>query len=205
MSETFDTTRRWLEHLAGRRLPGWRAFARGLRRVELPPRATVFAQGVAHPYVYVIAKGLVKLAYVDERGREGIKSILAEGQFFASLAALEPRGITRFSAQSLEACVLERIDARQWLARIDRLPWLAAYAAALRVHGARKELREHELLMLAPSERVRLFFTRDESLARRLPQTAIAAYLGLTAVGLSRILGRLRATGRVPAGGSRRP
>ena len=73
--------------LDGTELPGWDEVAAGARLCRAERGAQVFGQGVSHPYLYVVRRGLLKLVYLSDSGDDWIKSFIAEGQFFASLAA----------------------------------------------------------------------------------------------------------------------
>ena len=57
----------------------------------------------------------------------------------------------------------------------------------------RKEKRERELLILNAEERYREFLAEAPALQSRVPQKDLARYLGLTPVGLNRIVKRVRA------------
>lgn len=59
--------------------------------------------------------------------------------------------------------------------------------------------RERELLTLAPRDRYLQFHQDRPGLEGRIPQKDLARYLGVTPVGLNRIIGRLRREGRVAA------
>jgi len=141
-------------------------------------------------------RGLLKLAYLSDRGDEWIKSFIAEGQFFASIAALTPGGSTSFAAEAIEDSELEQLDYRDIAARAaTSLPWQRALAQALLIYGARKEARERELLTLAPTERYRAFLRQSPGVVDRVRQRDLALYLGVTPVSLSRLKARVRATG----------
>lgn len=182
-----------LESMGCGPLPDWHDVEDRAAILSCAPGSTVFAQGVAHPYVYVVRSGLVKLCYLSVDGNEWIKSFAEEGRFFASVAALTANGVTSFMAQALEPAVLERLDYRVLGALAQRhLVWSQTLHAATRVFAARKEQREHDLLTLTAEARFRAFAATQPDLVARVPQKDLARYLGVTPIGLNRIVQRVR-------------
>ncbi|MBI5259384.1 MAG: Crp/Fnr family transcriptional regulator [Burkholderiales bacterium] len=177
----------------GTELPEWPRVAQALvvRRVEAG--GTVFLQDAEHPYVYAVGAGLLKLCYLAEDGTEWIKSFASEGGFFASIAALQPGGRTSFMVTAIEDSVLERLDHRLLDELSQRhLAWSRALQAMTLAFAARKEARERALLTLDAQERYLAFCAAQPDLARRIPQKDLARHLGVTPVGLNRIVMRLR-------------
>ncbi|MFN7918257.1 MAG: Crp/Fnr family transcriptional regulator [Vicinamibacterales bacterium] len=182
-----------LESAAGGPLPGWADVAQGVRVKRYRPKQEVFGDGEVHPYVYVVRDGLLKLSYVNESGSEWIKSFAYEGRFFASLSALDQDGRTSFAVTALEPSVLERLDYRVLARMAERsVVWARALQRLLLVFAARKEQRERELLTLSPRERYLAFRDAHPDLEQRIPQKDLARHLGVTPVGLNRIVMRLR-------------
>lgn len=184
---------RLLEAAAGGSLPAWDRVARDLSIRNFEPGGTVFLQDTNHPYVYAVRQGLLKLCYLKEDGTEWIKSFAYEGRFFASIAALEPGGRTSFMVTALETTVLERVDYRV-LSELasTHLAWSQALCRMTMVFAARKEQRERELLTLNAEDRYRAFRQAYPDLETRIPQKDLARHLGLTPVGLNRIVVRVR-------------
>jgi CRP-like cAMP-binding protein len=182
-----------LENATGAPLPAWERVQSAMQVRHFETGGTVFLQDVAHPYVYAVRSGLLKLSYLGEEGDEWIKSFAHEGRFFASIAALKPRGRTSFMVTALEPCTVEQLDYRllNELAT-THLPWSRALNALTMVFAARKEQRERELLTLNPESRYIAFKDAYPELERRIPQKDLARHLGLTPVGLNRIAVRVR-------------
>lgn len=185
-----------LEGAAGGPLPQWDQVARALRQRSLSRGEAVFLQDVAHPWVYGVRQGLLKLAYLGEDGNEWIKSFVHEGGFFASMAALQPQGKTSFQATALEPTLVEVVD-YALLANLAQahLAWSQALHRLTMAFAARKEQRERELLTLTPEPRYLAFRAAHPELERRISQKDLARHLGLTPVGLNRIVVRLRRAG----------
>jgi CRP-like cAMP-binding protein len=181
------------ERLAGGPLPSWDRFETEIvaRRIDLG--GAVFMQDVAHPFVYVVRSGLIKNVYLTEDGEDWIKSFCEEGLFFASISALETDGRTSFSAIAIEPSVVERIPYRllDELAETD-VTWANVVRRALLIFARRKEKRERELLTLRPEQRYRAFMAETPGLEERIPQRDLARHLGLTPVGLNRIVARVK-------------
>ena len=185
-----------LETLAGEPLAEWDRFAPEVRTCRAAAGSTIFHADQSWPWMAVIGTGIVKLVYLRADGGERIKSFIAEGGFFASLAALVPNGHTSFAAVAMTDVQLEQIPYAALRDFGDRhIAWQRAMRAALQHYGARKEKRERELLVLTPEERYRSFLAEEPALAARVPQKDLALYLGITPVALSRIRGRLRHDG----------
>lgn len=185
--------RELLQTAAGMALPDWECVAASLTVRRIAPGAAVFHQGVPHPVVHAVRTGLVKLCYVGEDGTEWIKSFAQEGRFFASITALQPQGRTTFLATAIEACELEQLDYRLLSELADRhLAWSRALHAMTLLFAARKEARERDLLTLDAEHRYLAFCAAEPDLARRIPQKDLARHLGVTPVGLNRIIMRCR-------------
>jgi CRP-like cAMP-binding protein len=181
-----------LQRLAGSALPEWELFAPTLRSRTLRAGEALFDAGVAWPWLAVVKQGLFKLVYLRADGTERIKSFIAEGGFFASLAGLAPGGRTTFAAVAMEPSRVEQLSYAALRDFGDRhIAWQRALRVGIEIYGARKEKRERELLMLTPQQRYRLFLEEDAALAARIPQKDLALHLGVTPVALSRIRGRL--------------
>lgn len=182
-----------LEAAAGSALPEWPRAAAAIQVQHLAAGDTVFQQDTAHPYIYAVQHGLLKLCYLKSDGSEWIKSFAHEGSFFASVSALQPGGRTSFTVAAMEASAVERIGHRlldELAAR--HLAWSRALQVMTLVYAARKEQRERELLTLAPMERYLAFCAAHPSLEKRVPQKDLARHLGVTPVGLNRIVMRVR-------------
>ncbi len=150
-------------------------------------------QGAEHPFAYVVKSGLIKNVYLRADGETWIKSFAHEGRFFASIAALKAGGSTSFSAVCIEASELEQFpfSALERLAEAD-IVWATILRRAIMIFAERKEARERELLTLTPEDRYRRFVADNPGLEARITQKDLAAYLGVTPVGLNRIVKRVR-------------
>jgi CRP-like cAMP-binding protein len=186
-------TKALFEMLAGGTLPNWSVFALQVQLRSFPAGASIFAQGMEHPFVHVVRRGLVKNVYLRDTGDAWIKSLCTEGRFLGSMAALRPGGLASFSAVCIEDCELERIPIsviEQFAAR--DLPWSNMVRRAYALFAERKEQRERELLTLSAEDRYRTFIAEQPGLEKRISQKDLAAYLGITPVGLNRIVKRVR-------------
>jgi CRP-like cAMP-binding protein len=156
--------------------------------------STVFAQGEEHPFVYVIRSGMTKNEYLCENGHVRIKSFSREGDFFASMSALRRGGLTSFSAVAIESCELDQLPFAQIEAFAQsELRWAHMLLHAFAWVAQRNEHRERDLLMNSPEDRYLAFTRTAPDIERRVTQKDLAAYLGMTPVGLNRIVQRVRA------------
>ncbi len=189
------TLQRCLEAAAGVALPHWSNVAPHIKTMHFQAGDTVFDQGVVHPYVYVVQGGLVRLTYFNDNGEEWIKSFIQEGMFFASISALQGPHETSFAAVCQEEVQVQRapFEIVDRLAT-ENLAWCMAIHRITMAVAARKEQRERELLTLTAEQRYRLFHEAQPALEQRLPQHALARYLGVTPVGLNRIIARVRSS-----------
>lgn len=180
------------DHMAGQRLAERELLIEAIELRHVRAGGTLFSQDDVHPFIYVIRQGLLKLSYLNEHGEEWTKSLLAEGQLFASLAALRS-GQASFSVSAIEACVLERLPFRLLEQLADRdLAWSRMVRNALMLVAERKERRERQFLTMSAEARYRMLLDEEPHLAARTPQKELASYLGVTPVGLSRIARRVR-------------
>ncbi|TAA60034.1 Crp/Fnr family transcriptional regulator [Shinella sp. JR1-6] len=183
------------EHIAGMALANRGLVAEAVELRHVRAGETLFSQDEAHPYVYVVRQGLLKLTYLNRQGEEWIKSLVAEGQFFASLSALRS-GQASFSVSAIEACVLERLPFTLLEQMADRdLSWSRMVRHALMIFAERKERRERQFLTMTAEARYRLLLDEEPHLVARVPQKDLASHLGVTPVGLSRIARRVRESG----------
>lgn len=186
---TADAFRRF-EAATGLRLPHLDAVLAAVRVSSLARRAAAFQAGEARARVYLVRSGLVKQAYVDADGAEWIKSFAGPGDLFACLDALDG-GVTSFASLAIEPSVVEWIEWRviEQAAARD-VAWQHAVRLAFQALARRKVHRERDLLMLTAEQLYRALVDETPDIAARVPQRDLAAYLGVTAVGLNRIVKR---------------
>jgi CRP-like cAMP-binding protein len=173
--------------VAGGDLPDEALFRTELTHRRFERGAAVFHQGEPDGRIRMVTSGYLKLVYESVRGRRHTKSVLESGDIFASMLSLGG-GETTFSAVALTECdleqapwpVLENLASRHHA-------WESVLRKVLTGYAQRKEQREFEFLTMSAAERwSRLNQTRPDLVAR-LPQTELAALIGVTPVGLSRL------------------
>ncbi|MBK8470692.1 MAG: Crp/Fnr family transcriptional regulator [Candidatus Phosphoribacter sp.] len=213
--ERAAVTRQLFEMLAGRPLPGWKAFAKTVDTMAFAAGEPLYERETDHPYVYVILSGAVKILAVNPRGTESLVGLGRPGEFVGSLRALAPAGLdglvdvdmrgktwmagsalgrTDSSAVAVTDCVVERLDYRIVQKRMrKRVEWAIAVFHTAVHYGLTEEGRARELLMYTAEERYRNFRVNYPDLLGVLPQKDIGSYIGVTPVGISRIATRVRA------------
>jgi CRP-like cAMP-binding protein len=182
---------------AGVVLPNLDAITAATRIIELKPREFAFHENQPHPFAYLVRSGLLKQFYVAPDGNEWIKSFTAEGDLFGCVFALMKRSPTTFASVAIEPCVLEQIDFRL----VERLAtrsieWQMLIRLGFEELAFIKLKRERDLLTMSAEAMYREFVHARPGLADRVPQKDLAGYLGVTPVGLNRIIKRSRATAR---------
>lgn len=133
-------------------------------------------------------KGLFRLTYLSEDGKEFTKSFLLENDFLVSYSALIENRESYFSIEALEDSEIVVINYHLWKELFeDKICWHKLLITILEKAFCKKEKREREFLLYNAQERYESFLTSYPNLENRIRQHVIASYLGITPVALSRL------------------
>lgn len=180
-----------LSGVAGAKLPEVDTLGARLLKRRFAARDVLMRQGAVDANIRCVASGIVKLVYADPEGREFTKSILEEGDLFASLAALRGEPAS-FSAVAISDGEVEALPWRLIDEMTERChTWQTVARRCFQSFAQRKERREFELLTLSAAERWRRLGIERPGLVARLSQQELAALIGITPVALSRLRARL--------------
>jgi CRP-like cAMP-binding protein len=137
---------------------------------------------------FIVVNGLLREFHLDRDGRQATRGFSPEGSLSGSLADLIS-GVAAIS--HIEALEPTSALSIPWV-EIDRaaqsdIQWqLLLRRVAERLY-VQKVHREHAMLTLTAAERLDQFKKTFPSLLNRVPKHAIASYLGITPVHLSRL------------------
>jgi CRP-like cAMP-binding protein len=164
-----------------------------VRILTVRAKHAAFREGEPCPRVFVVRAGLFKQLYTSHTGEEWVKSFAGENDAFACPVALSG-GPTTFASLAIEPSIVEVVEWRDVESLGARhLAWQTAIRYAFQYLAELKVRRERDLLMLNPEQLYRQFIESSPELRARVPQKDLAAYLGVTAVGLNRIAKRVSA------------
>lgn len=182
---------RRLEQAAGLQLPEVAQLAASVQLMQLREREFAFHEGDHCPRLFGVRSGLLKQFYTTADGKEWIKSFTAEDELFACPIGFPAGCRTSFGAAALEPSVVETVDWRLIDALAERhLAWQKAVRYAFQSLTLLKMARERDLLMHTPEQMYQQLQAQLPELVARVPQKELAAYLGVTPVGLNRIARR---------------
>jgi len=153
----------------------------------------LFRQNERNPFLYFVQKGLLKAYYINEDGKEFIKSFIAENDVIGSINSGFNDGVCTFNVECLEDCELLKIDfATLRKAASTDIEISNAVQNLLVMLAMKKEKREYDFLCVSAENRYKQICQENPSLLQRVTQQDIALYLGITPVALSRIKGRIK-------------
>jgi CRP-like cAMP-binding protein len=135
-----------------------------------------------------VCQGLFRYYYLDRNGNEFTKGFFPENTILSAYSAMVQNRGSYFSIEALEDSTLVVIRYADWLRLQEgHRCWDKFLVQMIGKGFIKKESREREFLLFDAEERYRLFRQEYPGLERRVKQHAIASYLGITSVALSRI------------------
>ncbi|QUI25119.1 Crp/Fnr family transcriptional regulator [Vallitalea pronyensis] len=138
--------------------------------------------------VFFIHKGILRLFYMDKKGREFNKGFFQEGQFVWPIAPSAQKEDSLFSIAAVEdmelsVCLFDPFCS--WLKQHHY--WDKFALSEVEAFVEQKFVREHEFLMYSATERYHSFCAQYPGLVKRVPDYHLASYIGISNVSLSRI------------------
>ncbi|MFH0266549.1 Crp/Fnr family transcriptional regulator [Vibrio rumoiensis] len=165
-------------------------------RIEKEKGEHVFMQGQPDRCLYFVQSGLLKAYYTSDQGKESIKSFLLPNDTIGSLVSFHTQDACSFSLLCLESSVLYKLtfEVIQYYVQQD-LELANNMLEFLLGLAVKKEQREYEFLCLSAEQRFFKLEKYQPTLIDKVTQNDLAHYLGVTAVGLSRIKKRAHTNG----------
>ncbi|MCK6263106.1 Crp/Fnr family transcriptional regulator [Vibrio sp. ZSDE26] len=156
--------------------------------MELPTRHILVNQGAHADGIYFVLDGICHASYLTEKGKEYSKEFYWELDWmigFESLIKDQPSPYLLETLTETTLVYLPLSTLHQWRSEKHSI-----YLKLLEAQLMYKENKERFMLLFTPQERYELFCQHYPELHSRLNDYQIAAYLGITAISLSRIKNR---------------
>ncbi|MEP1472904.1 MAG: Crp/Fnr family transcriptional regulator [Halieaceae bacterium] len=154
---------------------------------------TVVAAGNHSNHLFFVHSGLLRLYYLSPEGKERNKAFYGPGHFVGAVSAAITQSTAPFSIAALEPTQVVTLDFHRLYESAPEHPALSKNVIALLSEAfIRNEQREAILLTGNAEQRYKWLQDNEPELLRRVPQFHIASYLGVDAVSLSRLKGKLK-------------
>jgi len=143
----------------------------------------------------LVVKGMFRLYYIDESGREHTKGLFYDDQVMAPCAPSVIGYPVNFSIETIEDTEVLSADYGNMRTFLESTTWgQYVLIGLLETVLNEKVEREHDWLNLDAEARYLRFLSRCPDLSGRLPLYIIANFLGMTDVTLSRLRKKLDLT-----------
>lgn len=150
--------------------------------------AQFLTQGEQWDTFSIVVKGMFRLYYIDEDGREHTKGIFNEDRILAPCAPSAIGKPVNFSIETLEDTEILWANYQQMRAFLESTDWGKFVLIGLLETILNEKIeREYDWLILDAESRYLRFLSKNHNLSERIPLYVIANYLGMTDVTLSRI------------------
>ena len=158
------------------------------RRIELAAGAVFLRAGEDAHQAGLVLQGALREYFVLADGSERTKGFNLPGEFSGSLSDLLSGEPSRVWIAAEQSTVLLVTPWRAYLELVSHRPAWAQFARVIaeRLYRAKAQ-REYELLALDAATRYQLALQRWPDLEHHFTQRAIASYIGITPVHLSRL------------------
>jgi CRP-like cAMP-binding protein len=168
------------------------------RQVEA--RQLLLRAGEVAQRLYLIEQGCVRLYLIDARGRETSTQFFFEGEVVSSLESFLTGRPSALHLVTMEPCRLHVVEGAALKARVEADPALQADLQALTqqrlIHYANLYA---SAIADSPTQRYLALQATHQQRLERIPLHILAAYLGVSAVHLSRIRRKLKEALPAPA------
>lgn len=145
-------------------------------------------QGEFVPFNYYVVKGLTKLVYMDEAGKEHILAFAMEDWWDNDLQAYYTQSKATLSLVCLEDTEVLCLSLENYRALCAGLPKIEHFFLEKTIFGfLAAQRRILSLLTSSAQERYEQLIRQHPELLQRVPKTQLAAYLGVSRETLSRL------------------
>jgi CRP-like cAMP-binding protein len=133
-------------------------------------------------------KGLFRYYYMNEKGNEYTRGFFPENTFVSSYTAMSSGSESYFTIEALEDSSFFMINYNDWKQLLQQNAcWCYLLIALLERGFSMKESREREFILHDAETRYYTFLKTFPGLDKRIKQSHIASYLGITPLALNRI------------------
>lgn len=155
--------------------------------VELPKKKYLLAEGESCTHLYFVAKGCLRLFYLDDKGMEQTIQFALENWWMTDIDAFNRKGKSSFSIQALETTTVLGITKDNWDALLTNYPELEKYYRMIYERAYAASLFRMTLFRLPKDEFYDLFCDKYPDFIQRIPQKIVASFLGFTPEYLSEL------------------
>lgn len=161
--------------------------SKSFEQFECSKRSLVVEEGELCPYIYFVAKGCLRLFYLDDKGVEQTLQFAVENWWMTDINAFHKKTKSSYSVQALEDCVLLRITKDNFDSLLNLHPELEKYFRIIYEKAYSASLFKMKVLRLSKEEIYTSFTEGFPKFIQRIPQKILASFLGFTPEYLSEL------------------
>lgn len=166
----------------------FRSLFERMETLELAAGETFITKGRPEEHEYIVMEGICRSFLLDPEGEEITLSFFAEEAVLSPYITRTQGGVSTINYQAISDCTLVRFSASYFEElMVENLEFRAWGNEVLKYELAQKVEKEIELASLTAKERLVKTRVRFPGLENRVPHPAIASYLGIATVSLSRL------------------
>ncbi len=163
-------------------------FTSKLKTTRIKKRQFVIQPGFVSEYRNYIAKGAVRVFYLDDQGKEHTASIGIEDWFFTDFYSYLNRTPAEYYAEALEDSIILQMkyeDVEELCSKIHPLcQYFRLFIERSLSHSYKRIVSN---ISQTSEERYWDYVNKYPQIANRVPQYVLASYLGISAESISRI------------------
>lgn len=166
------------------------------KKKRLKRKQYLLQEGDISRYSSFVVKGCLRSYSIDKNGLDHVLQFATKGWWVADMCSLSSQTPALLNIDAVEDSEILMLSRADQLTVGEKIPAVERYFRTLLENAlSAVQRRLLENISLSAAERYELFRERYPALLERLPQTQIAAYLGITPEFFSKLLKQCRNLG----------
>ncbi|MEZ5015807.1 MAG: Crp/Fnr family transcriptional regulator [Flavipsychrobacter sp.] len=155
---------------------------------DVPKKEILLKEGQICTHSYYVAKGCIRMYFINERGVEQVTQFAIEGWWLTDNMSLLKNAPSDFCIQAVENSTVIALSKENQDILSLQIPLLEKYMRIVLQHAyAAAQMRIKFLYSMSKEEHYKRFLAAYPEFAQRIPQYMLASFLGFTPEYLSEL------------------